>query len=275
MREFDFLAQETVRLTENLDDIEFEREFFLENPLFEEISNTDNEITYPETPGVVYNILWAGNTVSLRGVPTDNIRGVFDHLQTGDRVLLKKIKIDENQIDTLFFFECDHLEQAEVLVDQLFLKRYPMEEELVCNISDPGFSWWYLRTDCGFRVNFKSHKTENGSHRLKLGPIGDVMVASVRLAKIIEHIKEFMPIQEVKISEKSFVLESSEVIHPIIEEFKAIFESGLIEEDSAMLCELPMTEKLFLLELAAIRRFWLNLEKTVSPVTQAKEKILN
>ncbi len=273
MREFDFLAQETVRLTENLDDTEFEREFFLENPLFEDIKDDEIETAkfYPDTVGVVYNILWAGNTVSLRGVATEDIRETFEQLETGDNVLLKRFKITEEQIETLFFFECEYIEQAQVLVDQLFFKRYPMEEEMVCNISDPGFSWWYLRTENGFRVNFKSHKTESSAHRIKLGPIGDVVVSSVRFQKIVDHIRDYLPIKDVKISEKSFVLESDEVIHPIIEEFKNILENGLVEEDSAIICELPLTEKLFLFELATIRRFWINLEE----ITGTGQKVLN
>ena len=74
-----------------------------------------------------------------------------------------------------------------------------------------------------------------------------------------------------KISEKSFVLESREVVHPIIEEFKKILELGEIDEDSAIMCELPLTEKLFLFELAAIRRFWINLEE----ITATNQKVLN
>lgn len=263
IREFDFLTQETVRLTECLDEENFQREFFLENPLFEEIE-TIEQINYPNNPGVVFNILWAGNTVSLRGVPTDDISAVFDRLEAGDLSLLRRFKVSESQIETLFFFECEYKELAEILVDQLFSKRYPMEEEMVCNISDPGFSWWFINNPNGFRINFKSHKLEQAQKRMKLGPIGDIVVASIRFKKIIEHIKEFLPIQNVSINEKSFVLESYEASNPIIDDLKNLFENGEVDIDSALMCELASTEKLFLIELATIRRFWIYLEEVTS-----------
>ncbi len=276
MSEFDFLTQETVRLTENLDDTEFEREFFLSNTdqvssNIEANSNESEEVfEYPETTGLIFNILWAGNTVSVRGIPVHNIAEGFDRLQVGDTELMRKLRINEDQLDTLFYFECDYFEQAQMIAEQLFLKRFPVEEDLICNISDPGFSWWYIKSESGFRVNFKNHKLKEDGDRIKLGPIGDVVVAAKRLDRIIRHIEEFLPVEKVVINDKYFSLDTTDYSHPIIKELIELFEDGKLSEDAVLLCELGFTEKLYLLELAAIRRFWIGLEEIID---RTKEKI--
>ncbi len=291
MSEFDFLTQETVRLTENLDDCEFEREFFLssvdqnienQNFLDQNSSSEDNdlieaeqtlyipeEISYPESTGLIFNILWAGTTVSIRGIPVHNIAEGFDRLADGDSDYLKKLRITTEQLDTLFYFECDYFEQAQMIGEQLFLKRFPIEEDLVCNISDPGFSWWYIKSDKGFRVNFKNHKLRQDGDRIKLGPIGDVVIAAKRLGRIISHVEEFLPVEEVTINDKYFSLDTTDYSHPIIKEMIELFELGYLSEDAALLCELPLTERLYLLELAAIRRFWIALESIINKTKES------
>jgi hypothetical protein len=279
--EFDFLAQETARLTETLSDSEFEREFFLtpsENiePKIEEGPDHVEEqeellVDYPNAPGIVYNVCKSGNTFSLRGVVTDSIEDSFDSITMGEKSLLRSLKIEEDQLDAILFEEFPSMDQAEIVYDQLFNKRFPLEEDLLCNISDPGFSWWYGRTEDGFRINFKSHKLSGAGERLKLGPIGDVVVACLRFNRLKEHFKYHIPISEIVISEKQFILKSTDETHPILQELMNLFEEGEVSEDSALLCELDLTEKLFLQELAAVRKFWLKIERKVTENT----KLLN
>lgn len=272
--EFDFLAQETARLTETLSDSEFEREFFLtpseniedEIEEIEEVAEAVEEVLvdYPNAPGIVYNICKSGNTFSLRGVVTDSIEDSFDSLTMGEKSLLRSLKIDEDDLDAILFEEFSSMDQAEIVYDQLFNKRYPLEEDLLCNISDPGFSWWYGRTEDGFRINFKSHKLTGAGERLKLGPIGDVVVACLRLNRLKEHFKYHIPISEIVISEKQFILKSSDTTHPILKELMLLFEKGEVSEESALLCELGLTDVLYLKELAAVRKFWLKIETKLS-----------
>lgn len=273
--EFDFLAQETARLAETMSDSEFEREFFL-NPTEQsqsEIEDDVNEVEetseaqlvdYPNAPGLVYNICRSGNTFSLRGLTTTSIEDSFDSLTMGDKSILRSLKLSEDELDDVRFEEFESVEQAEIVYDQLFNKRFPLEEDILCNIGDPGFSWWYGKSEDGFRINFKSHKLTGSGERLRLGPIGDVVVACLRLNRLKDHFKFHIPISEIVISEKQFVLKSSDTTHPILKELMDLFEKGEIEEESALLCELGLTEKLYLRELAAVRRFWLKIERKLS-----------
>ncbi|EQC51753.1 hypothetical protein [Bacteriovorax sp. DB6_IX] len=182
----------------------------------------------------------------------------------GDKSILRSLKLSEDELDDVRFEEFESVEQAEIVYDQLFNKRFPLEEDILCNIGDPGFSWWYGKSEDGFRINFKSHKLTGSGERLRLGPIGDVVVACLRLNRLKDHFKFHIPISEIVISEKQFVLKSSDTTHPILKELMDLFEKGEIEEESALLCELGLTEKLYLRELAAVRRFWLKIERKLS-----------
>ncbi|OIQ18998.1 MAG: hypothetical protein BM556_06860 [Bacteriovorax sp. MedPE-SWde] len=275
--EFDFLAQETARLVDTLSDSEFEREFFLapeDNIDAEQVDDlldsdlNEEALDYPNAPGIVYNICKSGTTFSLRGIVTDSIEDTFDTITMGDQSSLRHLKVDESDLDSILFQEFQSIDQAEIVYDQLFNKRYPIEEDLLCNISDPGFSWWYGKTEDGFRINFKSHKLSGAGERLKLGPIGDVVVSCLRFNRLKDHFKQYIPISEIVISEKQFVLKSSDTSHPILTELMRLFEEGEISDDSILLCELSLTEVLFLKELAAVRKFWLLIERKLAQNTK-------
>lgn len=282
--EFDFLTQETVQLSEHLSDTDFEREFFLEVNAFdenhsiilndqentiEEFENTQEALIeeqdsildeYPQGPGLIYAIHKSGTTFTIRGYVATSIEEAFDNLTMGDAHSYRALRLEEEQLDLVEFMEFDSTAQAEIVQDQIFNKRFPLEEDILCNISDPGFSWWYGKTDDGFRINFKSHKLVGAGERLRLGPIGDVVVAHHRLAQLEGHFKSHMPVSEMVISEKQFILKSSDTTHPILNELMRVFEKGEIDEESALLCELCPSLRLYVKELAAVRRFWLKIE---------------
>lgn len=268
--EFDFLTQETVRLSElfaqgvnihKFDDMKFEELLISEEDSeseYEEIINT------PNSSGIIFNIFKSGNTFSIRGFAVHSICDAFESLSLEDKHMMKLLKIEASQISSVKYFELDCFERAEIIVDQICNKRFPIEEDVLCNISDPGFSWWYGKSQDGFRVNFRSHKFMCQGLRIKLGPIGDVVVAGVRFEKLKNHFKHHLPISEVVINEKQFVLKSSDANHPILLELMNLFENGVISPDSALLCELDLTLKYYLLELADVRRFWIEIEQEIN-----------
>ncbi|EQC45389.1 hypothetical protein [Bacteriovorax sp. Seq25_V] len=271
--EFEFLTQETVRISEemrlaNMADLNIEsyddelyNEFSLSSHFDEPIvESEDQRIEYPNKPGLVYTIFKSGTTFSLRGFACESIEEAFDSIYSGEKSFLRALRLNDSELDQIKFFELSSFERAEIVLDQVFNKRFPLEEDVLCNISDPGFSWWYGKADDGFRINFKSHKFMCQGERTKLGPIGDVIVACLRFAKLKEHFKYHLPISELVINEKQFVLRSSDKTHPIMKELMNLFERGEISEESALLCELDLSLRLYLLELADIRRFWIDVE---------------
>ena len=256
--EFDFLTQETVRISEEAilrEDIASE---------FRLSSDSENILEepreFPHSPGILFTIHTSGTTFTLKGFATDSIADSAASVMEGERPLLRALRLEPSEVDRLDYFECDSCDQAEVVIDQVLNKRFPIEEDLLCNISDPGFSWWYSKMEDGFRINFKSHKLVGDGERIKLGPIGDVVVAALRLNSLKDHFKSHMPIKEIILNEKQFILKSTDSTHPISHELMNLFEKGIILDDSALLCELSDSLRFYLKELATTRRFWLYVE---------------
>lgn len=260
--EFDFLTQETFNLNtqdEILADDDFRNEFLFGHSN-EEITEEINPIEYPQKCGLVFNIVKSSSTFSLRGVITDNISDTFEAALRGDKTTLKALRIDENEVAQSLYYEVENLDVAQVLYDQIFNKRFPLEEDLICNISDPGFSWWYQRSDDAIRINFKSHKLEGNGQRLKLGPIGDVCIASILFGRLEKLLENKMGLLEYNISEKHFIIKPKDRFHKIFDELTNLFEEGELDRDAQLLRDLDGTLKLYLNELAVIRKFWLNVE---------------
>lgn len=260
--EFDFLTQETFNLNtqdEILADDDFRNEFLFGHSN-EEITEEINPIEYPQKCGLVFNIVKSSSTFSLRGVITDNISDTFEAALCGDKSTLKALRIDENEVAQSLYYEVENLDVAQVLYDQIFNKRFPLEEDLICNISDPGFSWWYQRSDDAIRINFKSHKLEGNGQRLKLGPIGDVCIASILFGRLEKLLENKMGLLEYNISEKHFIIKPKDRFHKIFDELTNLFEEGELDRDAQLLRDLDGTLKLYLNELAVIRKFWLNVE---------------
>lgn len=258
--EFDFLTQETFNLNTQdnfLADEDFKSAFLFgadENVCSAPIRD------YPQSPGIVFNIVKSSSTFSLRGIVTENISDSFEMAYAGDKHTLKALRIDESEVEASLFYELENIDHAQVIYDQIFNKRFPLEEDLICNISDPGFSWWYQRSDEAIRINFKSHKLEGSGQRLKLGPIGDVCIASILFSRLEKALEEKMSLHEFCISEKHFIIKPKDKFHAIFEELSLLFEEGQINENSKLLSIADGTLKLYLQELAAIRKFWIEVE---------------
>lgn len=259
--EFDFLTQETFNLNTQdifLADEDFRNEFLFGSDSLE--SESESIAEYPQTSGFVYNIVKSSSTFSIRGVISDNISETFELANSGDLTTLKSLRIDESEVAATLYYEISNLDLAQVIYDQIFNKRFPLEEDLICNISDPGFSWWYQRSDDAIRINFKSHKLEGSGERLKLGPIGDVCIASILFTRLEKAIEEKMNLLEFSISEKHFIIKPKDRFHRVFEELSLVFEEGELDNDAQILKGLDDTLKLYLIELATIRKFWLHIE---------------
>ncbi len=274
--EFDFLTQETFNLNTQetyLADDDFKNEFLFGNSLSSE-SIDKCAVEYPQTPGLVFNIVKNSSTFSIRGVISENISDTFELAHAGDKQMLKALRIEADEVETTLFYELESHDIAQVIYDQIFNKRFPLEEDLICNISDPGFSWWYQRSDEAIRINFKSHKLEGSGQRLKLGPIGDVCIASILFTRLEKALEERMQLHEFSISEKHFIIKPKDKFHTIFEELSLIFEEGELASEAQILRGLDDTLKLYLNELAAIRKFWLQIESLNTSFDDSKTQVL-
>lgn len=177
-------------------------------PLEKQISLMDIPVvdSVPHAPGVIYRIDLGANTFCVRGFSTDNINLQLKALahEPNKLMLLKATSLE----DQVFFFETKTYEVAEMIKDQIINRRFPLQEDAVCNISDPGYSWWMDITPGRFEIFFKSHAINREEKFLKLGPIGDAKIAMIRLNQAHALLRSSFPLSEYSCSEKSLVVAS-------------------------------------------------------------------
>lgn len=242
--------------------------------IFDERSNEDedieaHEILYPDSPGLIYWIDAAGSTFGLRGLHTGNISQVFKSIKQGESDLLKKLRVDTSNCaegPEFYFFETQTIEQAEVLADQYLRRRFPFSEEMVCNLSDPGFSWWMQDELQSFTLSFKTVGRVGRSESIQLGPIGDRKMASLMLAKLESH----FPLFQLSCSEKAFSLSGARSAGPYFDELRKLFLRG--ETPHQCLEHLAKKNKtlgFYLSELAVLRSFWLDLSDKLDELNSA------
>lgn len=228
-----------------------------------------HEILYPEAPGLIYWIDGAGSTFGLRGLHTKNISHIFRSLKDKDPDLLKKLRLDAGSSDggpEFYFYETQTIEQAEVLADQYLRRRFPFSEQMVCNLSDPGFSWWMQDELQSFTLSFKTVGCSEEGESIQLGPIGDRKIASLKLAEL----ERYFPLSQLNCSEKSFSLSGARSEGPYFDELRKLFLNGETPHQCLQLLgHKNKTLGFYLSELAILRSFWIDLSDKLEELYSA------
>lgn len=222
---------------------------------------------FPVSTGLIFKIDQNDSTFCVRGLKTLNINETIHDLMCEDEKLLKRLKIrDREELSNVHYFETNSIEEAEVISEYIVNRRFPINEEMVCNLSDPGFSWWYESTDSGFKVFFKAQSVERDQEFIRLGPIGDRLIASSKLASCEGLLRKYFSISEYSSTDKSFEIQSVNANDENFLKFRNIFENGKfdLEFDTTDLSLEHQRLTLFLEELAAVRGFWISIEELLS-----------
>lgn len=261
----DYLAQETLRLASsakrdprfNFDSVENDKtsskrvQEDLIDHLFNlvdrfeaarslKVKNHQDGTSYPVGPGLIYKVQHSGQTFIIKGEAVEELAST----------------LKEKNDDNFYFFSTPDLATAEVIADALLSRRFPVDEEGLCNLADPGFSWWFNEGDGFFHIYFKSQGLDRSKKFLQLGPMGDLHLAH----------KYFKQLTSVNCSSEPFF---SNISHdkrslrlvgqgPSFEAFKNLFRMGdtsFVETD-ILTCK---TMKIYFKELAYIRQFWMQL----------------
>jgi len=166
----------------------------------------------------------------------------------------------------LNYFPCEYREEAEILHQRLGMRRFPVKEESVCNISDPGFNFWIEKTAHGFILHPKIKNLT--SHSRRIGPILDAKIALRRWSELAQ-VFEALPLGiEFHQESGSLCFQAEEAW--LGEAFEKIFLQGEFSSELSDLFkllakrsrELPVLETTwyFLQEAALARRFWKKVE---------------
>ncbi|GEM_PF-1562048 len=244
-------------------DISFEAQEVYEEDLEEEIDDSP----FPQSPGIIFKIDAGISTFCVRGVLCHNINDSVHGVMNDENGSWKKLKIrDREDLSGIHYFETASIEQSEMIAEYIINKRFPIQEEMVCNLSDPGFSWWLENNDNGMKVYFKAQSVERDQQFMRLGPIGDRGIASLKFLKCEALLRRLFSISEYSTSDKSFEIKPTNLNDDNFLNFKDIFEKGEFnfEFDPAELTLEQQRLVIFLREIAAVRGFWLSIEEILN-----------
>jgi hypothetical protein len=247
-----------------------------EMTLRDQAEETEQEEITPEDlerPGVLYRLEIGPSTFCLRAFPSENMQKSCDALSEGDEEITKKLKLT-NLSDEEFVLQCyptEYVELAEVICDQLANQRFPIHEEKICNISDPGFSWWLQKAPGKIHILFKSYGMENLEDSIKLGPLGDSVWAQKKFKEASKALGELFPLNEFVCTNKDLTIGSSDPDHPYFQYLVELFSKGKEPSDIYQVLDgnMPSETYCYLTELASVRRFWREIEAQLEAVLGA------
>jgi hypothetical protein len=219
--------------------------------------------TLPETPGIIYKIDSGSSTFCVRGFSTTNIREAFKEISDTSNSKRIILKIDrESNVEEVNFFATKSFELAEAVREQIVNRRFPHQEDAVCNISDPGYSWWMNVENSGFEIFFRSHGINRADKYIQLGPIGDGGVAALRMNQARTLLRSSFPISEFSCDDKSFTVASTKPEHLSFISFKNIFLEGINHTELENFPDNSVGRTLYYYfhELAIVRKFWIEVK---------------
>ncbi len=266
---FDELTRKTFEISYSEDHREMLKEekrksSISDEMVFDIIENEEALPLAPKGPGLVFKIEKGSQTFCIRGLSTDCIEQSLLDIESGELKSRSKLKFQgEEDFDYLNFFELSSMELSEKIQSGLFNRRFPLDENLLCNLSDPSFSWWLEDCENGFEVFFQSYRALEQNHFHKLGPIGDQAFAASFFRNSEQILRKFFAINEFSCDEKSLRIIPCDPENLNYKQLLNVFYGG---EDSDFLQTFSANKKElsffdYLEELSSTRRLWLNIEE--------------
>jgi len=137
----------------------------------------------------------------------------------------------------------------------------------MCNLSDPGFSWWLTKKENGFQLSF-TMSVATSPETVKLGPLGDRELAGRNFLLLEELVSNAGLAMNIQNETNRVQFTDSEEF--ILEELKDVFEFGVVTQTMTDLFKILakqvtdisslQTTWFYLQEIAAMRRFWIQVQ---------------
>ncbi|MBC96799.1 MAG: hypothetical protein CME63_03560 [Halobacteriovoraceae bacterium] len=235
-------------------------------------SDQDESGFSPEGPGVLYKLEKGISTFCLRGLATSDAQWEIDAIERRDPKILKTLRLNEEEgMDLLGFFPTYDQAFGETIIDQLINRRFPKQEAIVCNLSDPGFSWWLSCGNQSFEVYFQSHGIERDENLIQLGPLGDPLIAYQYFKKSFPFLKSQFSINEFSATEKGFQVTCGKSSESEFQQLVQLFIDGRFPwEDSVFNSEASghsVQDKgllLYFYEISLLRKFWIDVQNQLN-----------
>lgn len=234
-----------------------------------------------EVPGILYYLQKKASTFVIRIHPTNNLsetrKSILANPEDYPSLRLLSGDDDRSLEEKLDFHECDNLQLAQAIKHQLANKRFPLHEERIINVSDPGDNWWVKADGERLAIYFKLCRTESMDSLIKAGPLGERDGAMDFFNKLYGYFSLIFPVKDFSSAHGQFFLSCEHEAHPLFQELVKVFTEGEIGnglweklrdlEFGAKSPEVLSSIKranYFLMEVAAMRSFWVEIQKKLS-----------
>ena len=185
---------------------------------------------------------------------------------------------DEDDIEEkLGFFECDDIGIAKSIKEKFGNKRFPIFEEHVFNISDPGDCWWAKLEEDTISIFFKLSHTQNMDELVKLGPLGDSVDTMEYLSKLGGYFQMLFPVSDFSSGFGQFSILTEDPRNLIYRQFKDILADGEtsynfwkflreleVEHQDKDYIDRLQAANHFMMELSQLRTFWISVQNDIS-----------
>ena len=181
---------------------------------------------------------------------------------------LRQLNHHFEKTESVHFFPCDSIEVAEVITEQMINRRYPLQDNGLVNISDPGSTWLLSYEEDNLSLYFKSmgHK-ERGMENL--GAIGDPQIFRFWWGKISKELNNELSL-EIDSDEKGCHLRLDSPMEGIEKELLQVLLNIFLLGDTQVggkFFDNPLefeSIRMYFNELSHSRRFWLRVEEILS-----------
>ena len=244
--DLDFLVQETLNLANSIGG---HNPFSLDQVL-------------PTGPGLVYRIEKGASTFVVRIIDAQNISETMSLVEESAQ-LKKLLRLNSDSIERPQFFETPNAEIAAQIKDKIANKRFPLQEQVLCNLSDPGFSWWLTQGPSSLNISFKNYRLDETGDYQSIGALGDSRISALKLNQCQALLRELFPLGHFFCNENLFGIETTTANALAFEKFKRVFLEGRdLEElfDLSQIQDRHSSSIQFLREISFVRKFWRVLE---------------
>lgn len=222
------------------------------------------ENTLPHGPGVLYRVEKGTSTFVIRMIEAQDLAETLREIQNAPENY-QNLRLNPDQVE-LEYFETPNFEMAEVLVETYANKRFPKNEQVLCNLSDPGFNWWLSHTNYSLSIAFKNYRLDNANNYQAIGPLGDSQLMSAKLNQCQAFIRDLFPVGYFFCNENLFNLEISHGDTFNFEKLKKIFIDGRSPEEVFNMEKMENRYRnalIYLREIAFLRKFWKQIESVI------------
>lgn len=243
----------------------------------EELSHASAPRIAPEeTCGVLYHLQKNESTFVLRMMVCENLREDWGKVINSPNEY-PALRLEGEVEEELRFFECDSIKLAKALKAQMANKRFPLHEERIINVSDPGDNWWLKKSDHGLSVYFKLCRTESMDTLIKAGPLGDCEGAMSLFNKLYGYFSLLFPLADYSSAHGQLYFSSKDPADAVFSDLQDLFLTGemgnhlweklrSLEEEitDPKILESLRRANFFMMEIACMRSFWREVQALLS-----------